>query len=80
MIAELLDIPAERFEAFLGWTTDIGLRFTSAAGWQHERIEVACLHACCDELTALRERRCRPCRMRNIDHSQHVVLTPVASA
>jgi hypothetical protein len=35
---------------------------------------------CCDELTALRERRCRRCRMRNIDHSQHVVLTPVASA
>ena len=56
VIAELLGIPTERFDAFLGWATDIGLGFTPAAGQQRDRIEaaVAGLYGCCDELTALR--------------------------
>ena len=58
VIAELLGISTERFNAFLGWATDIGLGFTPAAGQQRDRIEaaVAGLYACCDELTALRRK------------------------
>lgn len=60
MIAKLLGIPAERFDAFLGWATDMGLGFSSAAGRERERIDaaVAGLYACCDELTA--QRRANP--------------------
>lgn len=56
VIAELLGIPAERFDAFLGWATDMGLGFSSAAGRERDRIDaaVAGLYACCDELTAQR--------------------------
>jgi cytochrome P450 len=56
VIAELLGIPAERFAAFLGWATDIGLGFGPAAAAQQHRIDAALvgLFACCDELTAQR--------------------------
>ncbi|MGQ0719835.1 MAG: cytochrome P450 [Pseudonocardiales bacterium] len=56
VIAELLGIPAECFDAFLGWANDIGLGFSPAAGAQRDRIDaaVAGLYACCDELTARR--------------------------
>ncbi|MGH3803816.1 MAG: cytochrome P450 [Pseudonocardiaceae bacterium] len=56
VIAELLGIPAERFDAFLGWATDIGLGFSPAVAAERDRIDaaVAGLHACCDELTAQR--------------------------
>jgi cytochrome P450 len=56
VIAELLGIPAERFDAFLGWATDIGLGFSPAAAAERNRIDaaVAGLYACCDELTAQR--------------------------
>ncbi|MGH3870213.1 MAG: cytochrome P450 [Pseudonocardiaceae bacterium] len=56
VIAELLGIPAERFDAFLGWATDIGLGFSPSAALQRDRIDaaVAGLYACCDELTAQR--------------------------
>jgi cytochrome P450 len=56
VIAELLGIPTERFEPFLGWATDIGLGFSSAAAAEQDRIEAAVvgLYACCDELTAQR--------------------------
>ncbi|MGH3721425.1 MAG: cytochrome P450 [Pseudonocardiaceae bacterium] len=56
VIAELLGIPAERFEAFLGWATDLGLGFGPAAGTEQDRIDTALadLYACCDELTAQR--------------------------
>jgi cytochrome P450 len=56
VIAELLGIPAERFETFLGWATDMGLGFSPAAAAEQDRIDaaVAGLYACCDELTTLR--------------------------
>ena len=56
VIAELLGIPAERFDAFLGWATDIGLGFSPAAAAEQDRIDaaVAGLYACCDELIAKR--------------------------
>lgn len=56
VIAELLGIPAERFDAFLGWATDIGLGFSPAAAAEQDRIDAAvtALYACCDELTAQR--------------------------
>jgi cytochrome P450 len=58
VIAELLGIPAERFEAFLGRATDMGLGFSPAAAAEQDRIDaaVAGLYACCDELTAQRHR------------------------
>jgi cytochrome P450 len=60
VIAELLGIPTERFEAFLGWATDMGLGFSPAAGAAQDRIDaaVAGLYSCCDELT--RQRRANP--------------------
>jgi cytochrome P450 len=59
VIAELLGIPAERFEAFLGWATDMGLGFSPAASAEQDRIDAAVtgLHACCDELTAQRREK-----------------------
>jgi cytochrome P450 len=56
VIAELLGIPAERFAAFLGWATDMGLGFSPAAAAEQDRIDaaVAGLYACCDELIAKR--------------------------
>ncbi len=56
VIAELLGVPAERFDAFLGWATDMGLGFGPAAAAELNRIDaaVAGLYACCDELTAQR--------------------------
>ncbi|MGB6165868.1 MAG: cytochrome P450 [Pseudonocardiaceae bacterium] len=56
VIAELLGIPAERFTAFLGWATDMGLGFSPDAAAEQARIDaaVAGLYACCDELTAQR--------------------------
>ncbi|MGH3901970.1 MAG: cytochrome P450 [Pseudonocardiaceae bacterium] len=56
VIADLLGIPAERFDAFLGWATDMGLGFSPSAAAEHDRIEaaIAGLYACCDELTAQR--------------------------
>jgi cytochrome P450 len=56
VIAELLGIPAERFDAFFGWATDIGLGFGPTAVAEQDRIEaaVAGLHACCDELAVKR--------------------------
>ncbi|MGH3550040.1 MAG: cytochrome P450, partial [Pseudonocardiaceae bacterium] len=56
VIAELLGIPAERFDAFLGWATDMGLGFSPAAAAEQDRIDAAvtALYACCDELTAQR--------------------------
>lgn len=60
VIAELLGIPAERFDAFLGWATDIGLGISPAAAAARDRIDAAVtgLYACCDELTA--QRRANP--------------------
>jgi cytochrome P450 len=56
VIAELLGIPTERFDAFLGWATDMGLGFSRTAAAVQDRIDeaVAGLHSCCDELTAQR--------------------------
>jgi cytochrome P450 len=56
VIAELLGIPAERFTAFLGWATDMGLGFSPDAAAEQACIDaaVAGLYACCDELTAQR--------------------------
>ncbi len=56
VIAELLGIPAERFTAFLGWATDMGLGFSPDVVAEQARIDaaVAGLYACCDELTAQR--------------------------
>jgi cytochrome P450 len=58
VIAELLGIPAERFEAFLGWATDMGLGFGPAAGAEQDRIDaaVAGLYSCCDDLAARRRK------------------------
>ncbi len=56
VIAELLGIPTERFDAFLGWATDIGLGFSPAAAAEQNRIDTAVigLSACCDELVMQR--------------------------
>ncbi|MBV9012764.1 MAG: cytochrome P450 [Pseudonocardiales bacterium] len=56
VIAELLGIPAERFPAFLGWATDMGLGFSPAAAAEQDRIDaaVAGLYSCCDELITQR--------------------------
>jgi len=56
VIAELLGIPAERFDAFLGWATDIGVGISPAAAAEQDRIDAAVtgLYACCDELIAQR--------------------------
>jgi cytochrome P450 len=56
VIAELLGVPAERFGAFLGWATDMGLGFSPTAAAEQQRIDaaVAGLYACCDELIAKR--------------------------
>jgi cytochrome P450 len=58
VIAELLGIPADRFEAFLGWATDMGLGFSRAAPAEQNRIDAAVtgLNTCCDELTAQRRK------------------------
>ncbi len=60
VIAELLAIPADRFDAFLGWATDMGLGFSRAAAAEQDRIDaaVAGLCTCCDELIA--QRRVNP--------------------
>jgi cytochrome P450 len=60
VIAEVLSIPAERFDAFLGWATDIGLGFSPIAAAKQDRIDAAVtgIHACCDELIA--QRRANP--------------------
>ena len=60
VIAELLGIPAEGFNAFYGWATDIGLGFSPAAATEQARIDTAVtgLYACCDELTT--QRRANP--------------------
>lgn len=59
VIAELLGIPAERFDVFLGWATDIGLGFGPAAAAEQDRIDAAVtgLYACCDELIAHRREK-----------------------
>jgi cytochrome P450 len=56
VIAELLGIPTERFDAFLGWAINIGLGFSPAAAAEQDCIDaaVAALYACCDELIAQR--------------------------
>lgn len=56
VIAELLGIPTERFDAFLGWATDIGLGLSPAAAAEQHRIDTAVigLSACCDELVMQR--------------------------
>ncbi|MGH3771930.1 MAG: cytochrome P450 [Pseudonocardiaceae bacterium] len=56
VMAEPLGIPAERFDAFLGWATDLGLGFGPAARTEQDRIDAALagLYACCDDLTAQR--------------------------
>ncbi len=58
VIAELLGIPAQRFDAFLGWATDMSLGFGPVAAAEQDRIDaaVAGLHACCDELIAQRRK------------------------
>jgi hypothetical protein len=58
IIAELLGIPDDQFDAFLGWATDMGLGFSPAAAAELPRIEAALagLYACCDELVARRRR------------------------
>lgn len=60
VIAEVLGIPADRFDAFLGWATDIGLGFSAAIAAEQARVDtaVAGLYACCDELTE--QRRANP--------------------
>jgi cytochrome P450 len=60
VIAELLGIPAEGFDDFLGWATDMGLGFSPAAATEQARIDAAVtgLYACCDELTT--QRRANP--------------------
>jgi hypothetical protein len=56
VIAELLGIPGERFDAFLGWATDVALGFSPSAAAQQHRIDAAVtgLGDCCDELIAQR--------------------------
>ncbi|HEX2298451.1 MAG TPA: cytochrome P450, partial [Pseudonocardiaceae bacterium] len=56
VIAELLGIPADEFDAFLGWVNDMGLGFGPAAATELDRIEAALagLYECCDRLVARR--------------------------
>lgn len=56
VLAELLGIPAERFEAFLGWATDMGIGLSPVAAAEQVRIDEAVtgLFGCCDELIAQR--------------------------
>lgn len=56
VIAELLGIPDDEFDAFLGWANDIGLGFSPAAATELDRIEAALagLYECCDRLVARR--------------------------
>ncbi|PZS26154.1 MAG: hypothetical protein DLM61_18875 [Pseudonocardiales bacterium] len=67
VIAELLGIPAQRFDAFLGWATDMSLGFGPVAAAEQDRIDaaVAGLHACGPEMSAvvgpLTGRRDGPC-------------------
>jgi hypothetical protein len=58
VIAELLGIPDEQFDDFLGWANDMGLGFSPAVAEELDRIETALtgLYACCDELVARRRR------------------------
>ncbi len=59
VIAELLGIPAEDFDDFLGWATDIGLGFGPTAVRDRDRIEAALagLNQCCDRLLDHRRRQ-----------------------
>jgi cytochrome P450 len=41
VIAELLGIPTERFEAFFGWATDMGLGFSPTAAAERDRVDAA---------------------------------------
>jgi cytochrome P450 len=54
VIAKLLGIPAERFDAFFRWAADMALGVTPAAVAERDRIDVAIagLYACCDEMIA----------------------------
>lgn len=56
VIAELLGIPDNEFEAFHGWANDIGLGFSPAVATEIDRIEAALsgLYECCDRLVARR--------------------------
>ena len=56
VLAEVLGIPAEHFDVFLGWATDMGLGFGPEAAAEQDRIDaaVAGLYACCDGLIAKR--------------------------
>ena len=56
VIAELLGIPGEEFDDFLGWADDMGLGFSPVAGKELHRIEAALtgLYECCDRLVARR--------------------------
>lgn len=56
VIAELLGIPDDEFDAFHGWANDIGLGFSPAVGTEIDRIEAALagLYECCDRLVARR--------------------------
>jgi hypothetical protein len=56
VIAELLGIPDDQFDDFLGWANDMGLGFSPAVAEELDRIETALagLYACCDELVARR--------------------------
>lgn len=60
VIAELIGIPHDRFDAFLGWATDMALGFNPAAATLQDRIDAAVngLCGCCEELIA--QRRARP--------------------
>ncbi|MCA1670896.1 MAG: cytochrome P450, partial [Actinobacteria bacterium] len=56
VIAELLGVPDNEFDAFHGWANDIGLGFSPAVGTEIDRIEAALagLYECCDRLVARR--------------------------
>ncbi|MGH4023631.1 MAG: cytochrome P450 [Pseudonocardiaceae bacterium] len=56
VIAELLGIPDDEFDAFLGWANDMGLGFSPAAATELDRIEAALaeLYECCDRLVSRR--------------------------
>jgi cytochrome P450 len=54
VIAELLGVPPERFDAFFGWAKDLILGFSPAVAAERDRADAALvgLYACCDELMA----------------------------
>jgi cytochrome P450 len=56
VIAELLGVPPERFDAFFSWATDLILGFSPAVAAERDRADAALagLYACCDELIAQR--------------------------